>query len=150
MMMVKIVKNNIDIINTIGAHAVDESRMIDLVNWILASEKSSAPWNISLIFVDDKFITQLNGRFLGKSTPTDVISFNLTDSPEQAEGEVYISVDTAEANARQYAVELGDELYRLAAHGVYHLLGYDDAAPAQRRHMTELENKALEYIHSTL
>ncbi len=143
-------KNNIDIINTVETSAVDESGMIDLVNWILASEKCSAPWNISIIFVDDTFITDLNARFLGKSTPTDVISFDLTDSSEKPEGEVYISVDTAETNAQEYAVKLDDELYRLTAHGVYHLLGYDDAAPAQRLEMTSLENKALEYIHSTL
>ncbi len=124
--------------------SLDESRYIRLANWILESEKETASWNISIIFVDDSFIVQLNKRFLQRNNPTDVISFNLTDSPHQPEGEIYISVETAQRNATEYSVSLDNELFRLAAHGIYHLLDYDDATPEQRLEMTRLENKALE------
>jgi len=145
-----ILKNNIEIIDAVQLVSLDEARYIRLVNWILKSEKATQPWNISIIFIDDRFIVQLNERFLQRSNPTDVISFNLTDSPNQAEGEIYISVETAQRNAKEYAEDLDNELSRLAAHGVYHLLDYDDATPEQRQEMTNLENKALENINSAL
>ena len=143
-------KNEIEITTTVENEHVDEARLTDLINWILADEKCSESWHISIIFVDDGFIVELNKKFLQKSGPTDIISFNLTDSSEQPEGEVYISVDTAKKSAQEYNVELNNELYRLTAHGVYHLLGYDDATQSQRDAMTQLENKALEYVQSTL
>ena len=143
-------KNNIEVIFSAGDAPVDESGIQDLLNWILADQKSGVPWRINLIFVDDEFISELNERFLQKSGPTDVISFNLTDSSEQPEGEIYISLDTAARNAADYGVKLVDELCRLTAHGVYHLLDFDDETPEQREEMTRLENKALEYIQSTL
>ena len=143
-------KNNIEIINTVEGVGLDEACCIRLANWILESEKATAPWNIAIIFVDDNFIIQLNKKFLQRSKPTDVISFNLTDSPDQPEGEIYISVQSAQRNAKEYAVDLDNELYRLAAHGLYHLLDYDDATPEQRLEMTRLENKALEKNFSAL
>jgi probable rRNA maturation factor len=143
-------KNEIEITTTVEKGHVDEARLTDLINWILVDEKCSESWHISIIFVDDGFIIELNKKFLQKSGPTDVISFNLTDSSEQPEGEVYISIDTAKKNAQEYNAELKNELYRLTAHGVYHLLDYDDATQSQRDAMTQLENKALEYVQSTL
>lgn len=143
-------KNKIEIFNTVELGSLDKPRCIRMANWILESEKTTVPWNVAIIFVDDEFIAQLNEKFLQKNNPTDVISFDLTDSPSQPEGEIYISVETAQRNADDYAVDLDSELYRLAAHGMFHLLGYDDATPEQRLEMTQLENKTLEKHFSAL
>ncbi len=143
-------KHEIEIVTTVDVADLEEGRLIDLANWILNDEKCPALWRIAIIFVDDRFISELNIKFLQKSGPTDVISFNLSDSESEPDGEIYISVETASRNAKDYNVELTNELYRLAAHGLYHLLDYGDADPQQRREMTRLENKALEYIESTL
>ncbi len=117
---------------------------------LLQEENQTAPWHITLIFTDDLRITDLNRQFFAKDRPTDVISFDLSDDERHREGEIYISVDTAMANASQYGVTWENELCRLAVHGVLHLVGYDDATDDQRRMMTERENKALENIGSSL
>ena len=142
-------KNDVQIASTVK-NTVQESSFVDLVNWILAAQKCTTPWTIAVIFVDDAFIAELHEKFMNIAGATDVITFNLTEVVEEPEGEIYISVDTAQKNAVEYNVSLDDELFRLTAHGVYHLLDYDDSTPDLRQEMTILENKALEYIQSTL
>ena len=141
--------NRIIVENVAACSEVPEDLLIKMATWIFKSENLPA-WNMTCIFVDDDFIVDLNNRFFQKTMPTDVISFNLSDAEEELEGEVYISTETARMNAGEYDVALENELLRLVAHGVYHLLGYDDATHAEKQQMTILENKALEYIYSTL
>ncbi len=140
-------KNQLRVEKTIESCPVDTERLQQLVDWIFESEKQQHPWKVTLIFVDDEYITDLNRRFFDKDQPTDVISFNLTDSVDAPEGEIYISVDTAQENAPKFNADLTEELYRLVAHGTLHLLNYDDASRAEKAIMTELENKALEALN---
>lgn len=141
--------HNIYIENT-GDYDLPSERIKNIVNWILKSEGQEISWDMTFVFVDDDFIIKQNIKYFDKSTPTDVISFNLSDSPEEPEGEVYISVDMARINAERYDVTLENELLRLVAHGTYHVLGYDDATDDERQKMTALENKALDSIYSEL
>jgi len=99
--------------------------------------------DVNVIFVDDSEIRRLNTQFLGRDRPTDVIAFNLSDSPEHLEGEIYVSVDTAQRQAKDYAVTFWNELCRLAVHGALHLLGFDDATDDQKKRMTAEENRVL-------
>jgi probable rRNA maturation factor len=145
--MKKTTKHQIEIINVDKRTTPALEKIIDLVNWILRDAEQKAPWAITLIFTDDSTITDLNQRYFAKTTSTDVIAFVLTDDEMSPEGEIYISVDTAAENAQAYGVTLENELCRLAAHGVLHLVGHDDETETQRQKMTELENKALEYVH---
>lgn len=115
-----------------------------MVKWILSCEKQPAKWKINIIFVNDEYITKLNKRFLGKNNATDVLSFNLSETNEML-GEVYISAERAKIQAIEYQVSFQNELSRLVAHGVYHLLGYDDQTESERRVMTVKENKALQH-----
>lgn len=94
---------------------------------------------IDVIVVGDPYIARLNRRYLGHRGATDVITFPLDD--RRIEGEIYISLDTARRQAKEYGVTLENELCRLAVHGTLHLLGYDDATEAERNRMSELETK---------
>lgn len=94
---------------------------------------------LSLALVDDERISALNQRLLGRDGPTDVIAFEAEDG----EGEVIISVDTAARQAEELGQGLTDELRFLAAHGVLHVCGWDDTAPADRRRMIERQHEIL-------
>lgn len=96
---------------------------------------------INIILTSDKRITELNKKFLKHDYATDVLSFELDVEPLM--GEVYISVDTALRQAKEYKVSLLNELQRLAIHGTLHLLGYNDTNKSDREKMKELENKYL-------
>lgn len=98
--------------------------------------------SINFVLCDDDFIRELNKRYLGHDSPTDVITFVLEELPLEAE--VYISCDTAAEQASEYEVSFTQELARLAIHGVLHVAGIDDRTIEQRQIMRELEDKYLE------
>ena len=97
---------------------------------------------INVIYVDDKKIKVINDNYLKHNYSTDVISFNLTEKKEII-GEIYISLETAEKQAKEYNVSLTNEIKRLAIHGALHIVGYDDNTKENRNKMTSLENKYL-------
>ena len=97
--------------------------------------------SITYVVVDDPSIRRINRRFLGHDFPTDVITFPLDETPREAE--IYISVDTARRQARQFRVSLREEIMRLAIHGFLHVCGYDDADEPQRARMVEAQERHL-------
>jgi probable rRNA maturation factor len=79
---------------------------------------------VSLVLSGDRRLRALNARFRGKDKPTDVLSFP-GEGGEAGLGDIVISVETAERNARALGRTLPQELDVLALHGFLHVLGYD-------------------------
>jgi len=79
---------------------------------------------MSLVLAGDRLLRRLNRTYRGKDRPTDVLSFP-GGGGEAGLGDVVISVETAERNARGLGRTLGQELDVLALHGFLHVLGYD-------------------------
>ncbi len=98
---------------------------------------------LSIVFVNDSEIQNLNLGFLGKERPTDVIAFPLDDEADEIWGEIYISVDRAREQAKTYNVTIHEELARLVIHGILHLLGFKDHTCSERKKMTDKENQYL-------
>ena len=107
---------------------------------------------ISVSFVGDGEITTLNEERLGRTGPTDVIAFDLSEEglPIDHVGDVYISVDTARDNAGKYGVTLGEELLRLVIHGVLHVLGYTDSDDRDRERMEQVQESMVKRFSSKL
>jgi len=95
---------------------------------------------VSLVFTTSRFIHGVNRRFLKHDHPTDVITFPLRDS-EGTPDEIYVNLDYARSQARQFGVTVRDEVRRLIVHGCLHLLGYDDHRPSDRKRMKEREDR---------
>ncbi len=96
----------------------------------------------NVIIVDNNYIHELNKNYRKIDRETDVITFALEDEstiiiPEEKRilGDIYISIDKAREQAKEYGHSLLRELSFLAVHGFYHLLGYD--------HMTEEDEKVM-------
>lgn len=125
------------------------------VEKVLEQEGFKEPFMISLVLCDDPTIQELNRRFLNHNYPTDVLSFLLSEGEGTSKdkkglsGEIIISVETAERNAKRYRQTLESELIRLAIHGTLHLLGYDDNTQQQRKLMRRKEGKYLKLIGAT-
>ena len=81
---------------------------------------------IRIVFVDNVKIHSLNKDYLGHDYPTDVISFPIEKENNFIEGEVYISIDKASEQAKDFDISQNEEIWRLIVHGVLHLLEYDD------------------------
>ena len=106
----------------------------DVVRAVRAALESGAgatTGELSISFVDDAQIAELNARWLDRAGPTDVIAFSLGD-PGSVLGDVYISVETARVNAAEREIAPGEELLRLVLHGTLHVLGHDHPEGAGR------------------
>lgn len=79
---------------------------------------------LSLVLAGDRLLQRLNREFRGQDRPTDVLSFP-GDGGEAGLGDVVISVESAERNARGLGRTLPQELDVLALHGLLHVLGHD-------------------------
>lgn len=112
--------------------------------YVLLNEKRNA--ELRIVFVDDDKIHNLNKRFLRHDKVTDVLSFPLEEQEGVIEGEIYVCIDQAERQAREYGVSIHQEISRLVIHGLLHLIGYDDTTPAKKSAMKEKEDSYLEQL----
>ena len=101
-------------------------RAADAARSVLRSEKIDDA-RLSIAFVDNRRIAQINRRHLGHRGPTDVISFALTSGAQSGPvvGDIYIAPDVARRNAAAHGVPVREELTRLVIHGVLHVIGFD-------------------------
>ncbi|MGH2318176.1 rRNA maturation RNase YbeY [Planococcus sp. 4-30] len=122
---------------------------LDFVQKILehaAKEEGLGQSEVSVTFVTNEMIRDINREYRGKDQPTDVISFAMEElgegetaiigSPEpRMLGDIIISLDRTKEQAADYGHSFERELGFLAVHGFLHLLGYD--------HMTEEDEKKM-------
>lgn len=109
---------------------------------------------LSVSFVDNEFIHKMNREYRGVDRPTDVISFAFLDGEENKDeilhgnlpvslGDIYISVDKAKEQAKEYGHSLNRELSFLFVHGLLHLLGYDHMTKEDEEIMFKLQDEIL-------
>ncbi|MCU1362210.1 MAG: putative rRNA maturation factor YbeY [Acidimicrobiaceae bacterium] len=158
---------------TIDIYAADEQHdhEIDLERWTklalgtLTDEGVRGLAEVSLIFADEVTIADLNQQFMGKSGPTDVLSFPIDGDPQpsgrvpdaggsgpgeppspeipQLIGDVVLCPAVAARNALDHLVSLDDEIALLVVHGILHLLGWDHAEDEEAERMEARERELL-------
>ncbi len=109
---------------------------------ILDNENSE----LSLTFVDNAGITDINKQYLGRNYPTNVIAFSMNegefgDVNPYILGDIVISTETALRDAKAGDLSLEDEIDYLIIHGILHLLGYDHELPGDAEEMKEKEKE---------
>ena len=121
-------------------------------NAVLRLEKFNAPAEISVTFVDNEQIQELNKKYRNKDVPTDVLSFPMGENGvydtnhstgAKVLGDIVLSMEKAVEQADRYAHSLEREVGYLTAHSVLHLLGYDhEQGGMDRVRMREKKNKS--------
>ena len=147
-------------------HPVDTMRWIRLAELVLRDEGVRGDTEVSLLFVDEATIADLNSRFLGKEGPTDVLAFPIDEEPVEGGrspdsggsgpgfspsvdeaptllGDVVICPEVAWRNAPEHAGTYEDELALLLVHGILHLLGMDHEGDEEAEAMEALERELL-------
>lgn len=94
---------------------------------------------ISIAFVDDPTIRDLNKQYLNHDYETDVISFVLEESETALTGQLLVSTDTAEKMGQQIGVPMEHEVLLYVIHGMLHLVGFDDTDPESAEKMRAAE-----------
>jgi rRNA maturation RNase YbeY len=99
--------------------------------------------HLNYIFCSDVHLLHINQDYLNHDFYTDIITFNLSDSPDMIEGDIFISIDRVQDNASIIGQSFLRELNRVIAHGVLHLIGYDDTSPQLQNQMRIKEESYL-------
>ncbi|MDY7102653.1 MAG: rRNA maturation RNase YbeY [Actinomycetota bacterium] len=141
------------------ADPVELERWRVLAARVLADEDIPATAELSLAFVDEAAMAELNAEHMGSDGPTDVLAFPLdgpeiaadptigggaADGPPIVLGDVVICPAVARRNAAEHAVTHDEELALLVVHGVLHVLGHDHAEPEETEVMRGRERFHLE------
>ena len=146
---------------------VDVAGLTLLAEQVLRAEGVKGASELSLYFVDEPTIADLNERFLGGSGPTDVLAFPIDDdlpesgrSPDAGStgpdrppiepsevprllGDVVVCPKVAERNAPTHAGTYRDEMGLLVVHGILHVLGMDHADADEAKEMQARERRHL-------
>lgn len=96
---------------------------------------------VCILLTDDDGIRELNQRFRGIDSPTDVLSFPGDGFPNSPLGDIAISVPYARRQAELREVSLDQELAYLAIHGALHLIGWDDQTDDEQERMVAEMNR---------
>ena len=122
------------------------TRLLKQIAGELLAELKIAEADFGIALVSDKEMAQVNWQFLQHEGATDVITFDHESTRTKLHGELFICVDVAMAQAKEFKSSWQSELVRYVVHGVLHLLGYDDLKPALRRKMKREENRLVRLL----
>lgn len=96
------------------------------------------------IFCGDDYLLKINQDYLKHDDLTDIITFDLSESPDSVKGEIYISIERIKENAQAFHTSVEHELLRVIFHGALHLCGYRDKSKSDKAEMTGKEDEYLE------
>ena len=154
-----------------SAEPVNVQRWSWLAEQVLRAQGVRGEAELSVLFVTEEAMSDLNQRFMNTSGPTDVLAFPIDDDlielgrfpdatttgpdrppPDPAEapvllGDVVICPAVAARNAPDHAGTYEDELALLLVHGILHVLGLDHAEPEQEAAMRQRERELLAQFH---
>lgn len=145
---------------------IDVARWVGLVELVLEAEQVPTGTEVSLLFVEEQTVAELNEHFLGRTGPTDVLAFPIDDDvvpggrrpdeggrgpgvpsgpsgPPTLLGDVVVCPAVAVRQAAERGRPLDEEVALLVVHGTLHLLNYDHAEPAESTAMRRREQELL-------
>lgn len=131
---------------------------IAIKNWIkeIILSKNYKVGDISYILAGDEYVLDINKTYLSHDYYTDIITFDTSDYDKlsaksaRISADIFISLDTVKANAAEYGADFSTELYRVMAHGILHLIGFDDHTAEQKLLMRQAEDNALSMLPDML
>lgn len=125
----------------------------ELITFVLEKLECPKTTSVSVTFVSNERIHELNRDYRGIDKPTDVLSFECDNIPFEGEdvdenaeyelGDVIIATDVAIKQTTEFGTTLEDEVNLLVTHGLLHLCGYDHIEDADAEVMEALEDDLL-------
>lgn len=123
----------------------NESVYEQWIDYVIESE-GKEPGEINYIFCDDEYLHNINMQYLNHDTLTDIISFDYCIG-DLISGDIFISVERVQDNAKEYEVSFNEELLRVLAHGVLHYCGYKDKTDEEVLLMRTKEQEKIDMFH---
>ena len=123
----------------------NETKYSDWLNRIIIQEQMSLG-QLDYIFCDDEFLLRLNREYLNHDEFTDIITFDYSEE-NMISGDIFISIQRVYENALLFETAKDDELLRVMAHGVLHLVGYGDKTAKEGGVMRLKEDEMIKLFH---
>jgi rRNA maturation RNase YbeY len=95
---------------------------------------------LNYIFCSDEYLLNINRQYLEHDFYTDIITFDNSEVESIVEGDIFISIERVSENAKDLNKTFNEELLRVLAHGILHLVGYDDIEDEQELEMRTKED----------
>jgi probable rRNA maturation factor len=157
--------------NEQSAQPVETMRWVRLAEAVIEAEGVKGEAELSMLFVEEAAMADLNKRFHGREGPTDVLAFPIDDDPVEGGrspdsggsgpgytpdepsdvplmlGDVVICPAVAARNAPEHAGSYEDEMALLIVHGILHLLGMDHLESEEAEAMETRERELLDRFH---
>ena len=102
--------------------------------------------DITYIFCDDNYLLNINKKYLKHDNFTDIITFDYSED-NLLSADIFISVERVEENARLFNNFFSEELNRVMAHGILHLMGYKDKKEKEVVEMRRKEEELMTLFH---
>ncbi|MGB5377451.1 rRNA maturation RNase YbeY [Muriicola sp.] len=117
-------------------------------DWLikLAASEGYIAEQICYILSSDEKVLLINEEYLKHTDYTDVITFDYSRG-KQLQGDVFISIDRVKENALLFKTGSDEELRRVMAHGMLHLMGYNDKSLLDKEEMRRKEDEKLKMFH---
>ena len=126
--------------HNVGVNTKTPSKRL-LKAWIkeFVSNHGKKVGELAFVFCSDEKILEVNQNFLQHDYYTDIITFDYREA-DFVSGDIFISVERVQENATSHNIEYNEELLRVLAHGVLHLIGFQDKSPQKKKEMTQNED----------
>ena len=128
------------------------------ISFTLESENRTSSWlaalverqdkkigELNYIFCSDDYLLKMNQEHLNHDYFTDIITFDYCEK-DVISGDLFISIDRTKENAKTFGKTQINELNRVIAHGLLHLLGFKDKAAEDIVEMRSMEEEALNML----
>ena len=102
--------------------------------------------SLNYIFCSDEYLADINCKYLNHDYFTDIITFDNSESSDEIEGDIFISIERVRENSESIGTGFYQELYRVVVHGLLHLIGFDDRTEADKLLMREREETYLSLL----
>ncbi len=96
--------------------------------------------DLNYLFCSDDYVLNINRQYLNHDFYTDIITFDNSEIHSQIEGDIFISIERVRENALMLSQSFDTELCRVLAHGLLHLVGYNDLTDDQEKQMRAKES----------
>jgi probable rRNA maturation factor len=131
--------------------------LIELATIAMRAEGLPETTQLEITLIDERRMAELNDQYMGKTGPTDVLSFPIEDfaggiaepdagGPPLMLGDVLICPAVVRANAAEAGVSFDDEMALMVVHGILHLLGTDHVIDEEAEAMEEREREILALV----
>ena len=112
---------------------------------LLINSEIKEAGDITVILCSDKYLLDINIKYLNHNYYTDIITFNYIDG-NTISGDLFISIERVKENSEEFNTSLIKELYRVIFHGLLHLIGYNDKTDEEQKIMRAKEDLYLSEV----